>query len=635
MHSYSCQICGVDMAIARIRTPDEPPSAAWDIDGANYIGWTKGPWGDHVKDEECQDCTTADRTPADPQILHWESLRRWTEDDDSDDQDWMPAYHSENDNEPLEYDSECENAEGASSESGCNSIDPDSLNEDHDCVKDLYPVSELGDQLRPERLPNGTWYNNKVYYTGNRQDPIIGDFPGEGEQKVPPEHIASPSCQSLRGINGHRLSLEQMKNCRNVRFLIPKSRNDENLCDDKLMERGSLFCLSGESNGSNVVQGGHWVTWKSFYPPRHGIQELRCDWQMVNEGIHNSHNMYPLPVHSYCLDIYAKASYRALGKVDLDGIWHWREIESQLRHPHEKTLLNHPEVLRAREDWHLPWHHYTGSEWLVANPVEISDIHTVLDPCKDLTLSRETGQHQASILGYIPKEILYQIIDLLNPTDVNSVAKTCHMMYHFTQLRFREIVRKDMAWLWEILEDSQYPQSRPEIPDRPVTWDPLCPLGIPPPSFPVGLEKEEVEAELWEQIIHEYPEMEEISRDVKTANSKRRDEILEPYQVQLEVMSAQWLAIRAGVETWILGSQNNKIELDWGRTWRLLGPKATSLLPGVRNRARIWDRCQRILSVVTFRRKDGRIDKMLTNVLAGLTDTFTPGWSRDPEVDGW
>ncbi|KAM0413135.1 hypothetical protein ACHAPD_008218 [Fusarium lateritium] len=577
------------MAIARIRKPDEPPSAAWEIDGANYIDW-RGPWADDLKDQECQDCTTTDRTTANAQILQWESLPCWPEDDDSDDPDWMPAEHSQSDNESLEYDSECETSEAASSENGCDGIGYDSLSEEHDGVKDLYPMPELCDQPRPERLPNGTWYNNKIYYTGNRQGPILCDFPGEGEHKVPPEHIASPSCQSLRGINGHRLSFRQMKNCRNVRFLMPKPQNFRVGVDERLMEKDSFFCLSGESNGSNVIEDYYSVGWKSFSPSRHGCRELR------------------------------------IGRVDLDGLWHWREIESRAQADREVLRLHHPDLFRAREWWNLPWYHYTGDEWLV----EIPDMRTLLKPCLDVTFAQETSQRQASRLDSIPKELLYQIIDLLSPTDVNSVAKTCHIMYHFTQSRFREIVRKDMAWLWEILEGSQYPES----PDRPVNWDPLCPLGIPTPSFPVGLEKEDVEAELWEQIIEEYPEMEEISKAVKTANRKRRDEIVAPYEEKLEYMSQEWLGFRADVETWIRGTQNNTIEVDWGRTWRLFCPE-TTFLPGLRNRARIWERCQKITGYIEMSRIAGEIDETSPDLLAKLADPSQPGWSTDPEVDGW
>lgn len=318
-----------------------------------------------------------------------------------------------------------------------------------------------------------------------------------------------------------------------------------------------------------------------------------------------------------------------MGKVDLDGIWHWREIETQL-HADQKPFPNRVEISKAREHWDLPWRHDTGDEWLAANPVEVPGMNKILKSCLDVTLCQRATQREASVIGLLPKELLDQIFDLLSPTDINSVANTCYKMYQLTQSRFRDIVRKDMTWLWETLEGTEYPES----PDRPVAWDPLCPLGIPPPTLPVGLEKEEAEEELWAEIIAEYPEMVEVANAVKMANAKRRDEILAPYEEKLESLSQTWRDFRAGVETWICSSQNHTDEVDWGRTWRLFDPK-TTLLPGVRNRARIWEDCQQIMDHVASARESGQIDKMYPDLLAKLADPSHPGWSMDPDVNGW
>lgn len=61
----------------------------------------------------------------------------------------------------------------------------------------------------------------------------------------------------------------------------------------------------------------------------------------------------PLAVHSYCLDKYAKSSYRRLGHVDLDGLWYWREIESRpdAYGMGDRVPLPRPEVERARKRW--------------------------------------------------------------------------------------------------------------------------------------------------------------------------------------------------------------------------------------------------------------------------------------------
>jgi hypothetical protein len=320
-----------------------------------------------------------------------------------------------------------------------------------------------------------------------------------------------------------------------------------------------------------------------------------------------------------------------MGRVDLDGLWHWREIDTYPS-PYEigqKVTSPHPEVLKARESWHLPWHHFPGGEWLVANPVEIPGISELLKSCLNVNSAPGIAQPQSTLLS-IPIELIEQILDFMNPADLNAVAKTCLKFYHLTQPRFRALLNNDMAWLWEIFEGSQYPES----PDQPVAWDPLCPLGIPPPAFPVGLEKEEVEAEIWEQVIAEYPEMEDVGNAVKAVNSQRREEILAPYQEKLDFLIQKWTDFRAGVETWICEPQKDAAEVDWRRVWRLFNP-ATSLIPGMRNRARIWERCEEIMDYVARAHKLGEVDKKLPDLLAKLRDPSQPGWTTNPEVDGW
>lgn len=58
----------MDMSIARIRTPDEPRTAAWDYKGCNYVGfgtfdrYQPSHWT--TDDKDCPDCTTLDRAAA-------------------------------------------------------------------------------------------------------------------------------------------------------------------------------------------------------------------------------------------------------------------------------------------------------------------------------------------------------------------------------------------------------------------------------------------------------------------------------------------------------------------------------------------------------------------------------------------
>lgn len=319
-----------------------------------------------------------------------------------------------------------------------------------------------------------------------------------------------------------------------------------------------------------------------------------------------------------------------MGKVDLDGLWHWREIESD---PHsymkgQQLPLQHPAVLKGREDWSCAWDHYPGDEWLAANPLEIPAISQALATCQAQVV-QTSCQPQVRFLT-LPTELMHHILELLEPDDLDAISQSCQRMYHLAQPGFKEIVVKDMVWLWEILEGSRYPASL----NSHVLWDPLCPLGMEPPELPVGLESEETESSVWAQIVADFPEMEEVGQAVKAANIRRRNEIRAPYQAKLDSLFHKWQRFRAGVEKWICQSRNGDAEVDWRRTWRLFNPTTTSL-PGIRNRARIWERCEQIMDCVALARRNGEIDNKQGDLLEKLADPTHPGWYTNPEADGW
>lgn len=280
------------MATARIRIPGEPPSAAWTWEGADYVGFSSFTdfYGLVVADQECQQCTFANRTL--PEFQTTAEATVWPDHDG--DAEWLPDCHSDSDSEPLEYNSDSGAGDfdrRSSSErdlyDGPRHSDNDSSeqNGNHESIDTQYPLSELTDPEPPERLPHGSWHDGSIYYGGDCHRPNRRYFGSAfWRLKAPPEHIAASSCQNVQGINGHALSLAQMKNCRNIRFLMPKPSNWTLEASDQLLEESSLFYLSGETNGSNASAGRVFRAWRPFYPVRHGLQELHMDWLNVGEG---------------------------------------------------------------------------------------------------------------------------------------------------------------------------------------------------------------------------------------------------------------------------------------------------------------------------------------------------------------
>ena len=295
--AFSCQICGLDMATARIRTPNELPSAAWDWRGLNYVGFSefRDYHGSKFPDRECQHCTTADRTPTEIRTAGYSNL--WPEQEDEDDAEWLPNSRSQSNADPLEYDSEAEVSNGSSTGSFPDEVcqDRDGSNDQcswRDATISKYPPSEMYVSPQPERQPHGTWRDGLIFSKGpdgsQTMETMTWAF---RDSRAPLEHIASRTCQSLQGINGHILGLAEMKNCRNHRFLLPKPLNwTSTVVADEFLEDGNLFYLTGESNGSD-----HFM-YRYLYPARHGLSQIivNCDALNVDDVSPIEHRAFGL-----------------------------------------------------------------------------------------------------------------------------------------------------------------------------------------------------------------------------------------------------------------------------------------------------------------------------------------------------
>ncbi|KAH7549011.1 hypothetical protein BM1_10784 [Bipolaris maydis] len=554
MTTYYCQICSMDMAIARIRTLDKPPTAAWDYTGCNYVGFEaiRNYYGEVVEDHSSQQCTTADRTPAvfqhDPSDGYRDRL------EDQEDAEWLPDDNSCADSESLEYDADAD-------------VGPDDLSESNDCDtadKERANYRSIVREFHQSPLKicptHDTWDSDGRYlYTRDRRFQYLKDRLQDqqhGPPRFPLEHIASPTCQSVQGINGHKLSVAEMKGCRNHRFLLPKPSHWvppdwKPEAVDNIFEKDSLFVLSGEANGSYESMAGQFV-----YPPRYGLDRVPVSANSANKGCWDRGSWEPLPVHSYCLDMYAKASYRRLGHVDLHDIWLWREMCSNPARFGFADEVNSPYPGIGKTNEIDPFSHHAGNEWMVANPMEIPGL-------------------AKSPLFKLPVELLDNIFAFLDDLGVSAIVATCGTFRRHAQPLYRRRVIRDMSWFWEVPEGRPYPAS----PDWAVTWEPCNPPSLVPPELPLGLETRKAETEIWAQITADDPNMSDVGRTVQLVN----------------------FDFRRGVEGWICSLPPNghqhTTDVNWVHLWHSLTPEKTPL-SGIRNRVRIWRQCERIASFI-------------------------------------
>ncbi|KAF5533012.1 hypothetical protein FMEXI_12095 [Fusarium mexicanum] len=584
----------MDMSIARIRTQHEPPSAAWNHRGLDYVGFSefRAYGGREFPDQQCQECTTADRTPADLEIA-LSGGSRWPDQMDEDDAEWLPSDGQEAGDEPLEYDSNAEESDDSSYSEG----------NDNGNTEDRYPLHEIYVRPFPKRLPYGTWRSPYMYArSGSDYMPSHFQRLDYSSFRAPPEHIAAPSCRSVQGVNGNVLSHIDMKGCRNHRFLLAKASDAKLERSDQIFEKDSMFVLTGEANGSYAGMS------RSMYPRRHGLHIMKLHTDLVNFGCNHSDRWKPLPVHSYCLDMFAKVSYHRLGRVDLDGIWQWREMQSDPKSYglNADDVSPHTEVAQGRKHCEDPWSHHTGSEWLAANPVEVPGLNDLLKTCFGSNMPNDISLPSQARLLTLPTEIIFQLLSLLPASDLSAVAWTCRALRSHTQPLFKVCIMRDMDWFWELMEGAQYPAS----PDWPATWDPCFPPGLSIPELPLGLEHENVEKELWAQIMADDPEMEALEKTAKAINDLRRETIYGPYRASKEASLREWEEFRDNVESWVRylpTSETRRAErIDWVRVWQLFHPTTTPLA-GARNRARIWGDCNRIVNYNNRLREQGEM----------------------------
>jgi hypothetical protein len=340
----------------------------------------------------------------------------------------------------------------------------------------------------------------------------------------------------------------------------------------------------------------------------------------------------PLPVHSYCLDMYAKACYRRLGHVALDGIWHWREMCALPRNygldadfsPYPKSKDDSDFCGIRKEDEDDFFHHQAGKEWMAANPVEIPELEKVLGECLDHSTPKTVARQSQSHLFVLPAELIDHVFALLDVPDLLAMAGSCRTLrYHAQPFFRRRVLNKDCSWLWEISEGGQYPAS----PDRPVNWDPCNTPGLTP-TPPLELGTEETEAKVWAQIVADDPEMSAISDTVRLFNSQRRETISSLYRAQSEESLRDWQDFRVNVADWIRllpPKVNCSIRnVDWVRLWLTFLPHKTAF-PGIRNRARIWEDCERILDLnARFREHDfwDSMQEVTHTVLGDIRNTW-------------
>lgn len=375
------------------------------------------------------------------------------------------------------------------------------------------------------------------------------------------EHLAGPDCPCEGAYNGNFISAEEMLGCCTCQCLIPKPQFTVPELDDADFESNSDFMLTGLSDNMPIRSRVG-----LFFPERHGLGScIAANFFTSPDYAH----LTGMPFHPTCLEVYKRASMLRFGHVDMEALYHWYCLEADF-----ETFASFPrdEAVRRGTAWdHDPsipqqWNHCRGDEALVANPVFVPALPSILDnaACRGASMSSldedatDISSHdsnQASdIFAVLPYELRFMVLSHLSPKDIATLRLASHTFRQLPQSFFRYLLRRECPWLWEIWSDLKYSFWASEKP-APFTED--------------GIEWQEKRFN-FEQSIPVIGPGNSIPKPCST--STREGELPLPTPV--------YLLSREKTDWYRLYCDLTK---NWGR------------LRGLQNRKRIWKDCQEIL----------------------------------------
>ena len=275
------------------------------------------------------------------------------------------------------------------------------------------------------------------------------------------EHVAGVNCMnSGRGFNGNAISAEEMRLCNTSQYLVEKGSEVHNLPewtpepDDEDFERESRYFLSGlASKTAEVLEGDC-----TAYPERHG---LHGEEMQPNEldGFNNGDLIF----HPHCLEIYKRVSALRLVSAELTHVPAFADWWTS------DGMVNSPPVHKSvgGGQW---YEHDKASEFVVANPLQISALTAIFEAArrprgfdanerspfgvKDTT---GTNKNNSDIFGKLPNELRDIVLSSLGSKDVANLRSASRTFRHLPITLWRELIEKEMPWIWEAWSDRPYP----------------------------------------------------------------------------------------------------------------------------------------------------------------------------------
>ncbi|KAI9836032.1 MAG: hypothetical protein M1819_001643 [Sarea resinae] len=472
-----CHLCGVSFDIARTRKADEPREFAWGCYGFPGLSWIEGD-GRGCSTDTTGCCFVVRGDPR--RVFDKKKDDGVDAGDDDDDDDLDYVYQSDDGNEPCEYESgdDMELDQDMSTDHAEVDDDDDDDEEEEEEEKEDDPwvqkwledfKSRTKSQAPPKDdvLPMPRVEGRRSHFDGHK----IGHL----------EHIAGPGCTNTAGYNGHKITFEEMEACLTNQCLVRKGSNWTPDALDQDFELTSDYFLSGLSDYMpSRDDRGPRVT-----PARHGMEMPHAEtyiWERDNA------DQYDMPFHPWCFNIFARLSRLHFGRVDVNGLMSWRNLEGDYKA--FSSFPRDPDVKRGSSQ---NWDHHPGSEYLAANPLFVPGLPSLLtaaikideEPTRNdgravllpgrpghsgtgtysaLNHRHDAGLPAAAALPVtvadtsdsydpfltLPEELRLHLVDYLDSSDIAHLRQTSRAFQQLPNSLWYRILRREMPWLWEI-----------------------------------------------------------------------------------------------------------------------------------------------------------------------------------------
>ncbi|KAI2714267.1 hypothetical protein CBS147354_7436 [Penicillium roqueforti] len=469
--------------------------------------------------------------PQDGRFFEPDPLDSKVYDDMVEDLDYQPPKDI-GDNDPYEYDSDYEST--------------DSMSLDGEDARDNGDSEDSSTDTNQD--PERKMYDHWVWQTFKR--------PGLTDDLLRVGFLDNPT----GGYSVDAISPEQASGCRTAQFLVHNSLQRDTWKSDELHEPWEIdgdWSLSGICDGAPMDP--------IVFPKRNGLEYFEADDTFISNIPPNE---IAMPFHPWCFDIFCRQSKVQFQCINASGLMTWRN--SEFDYDSRDSFPRCKEVRSSQKQW---WFHQPGTEYLIANPLDVPGLPEILlaavenqesdasyDPSYEIESSqsptkRPVPSHnsQADFLSVLPAEIRLMIIDYLDSSDIASLTVASKAFTELPNTVWYRLVRREMPWLWEAWDESECIHS-------PSMWTNMQTAEL---KSMIRLRKFYVEG----LLVDWYTE-----RDAEKAAEHRYPmTVTMPDQVKLPIRNTDW----------------RRVLLQIQRNW--------DMLKGLQNRQRIWTDVEEII----------------------------------------